>query len=236
MLPNGLILCLEMALGPRAATSRADRERSAALVLGMFREDICILPGIGWSMPSPSLGHLYPRSRQRCETLFEAAVDAARAGEPLRGALWLGRALHVLIDMACPAHAQAVAHSLREPFEVYVEAHAAELADCPMPELPVLLAQEGTPSELVESLASAARREQVDGTSSPWGAVFRRLRWRQPISGAIVHEQAQRLIPLAAAHVRALIARYEAAIAPPAAPLPCTLESAGSVERSMELG
>lgn len=213
MLPNGLILCLEMGLGPAAVANRVDREWSAALVLGMFREDICLMPRVGWSMPSPSLGHLYPLSRQRCEKLFAAAVAAARSGAPLRGALWLGRALHVLIDMACPAHARAVAHSLREPFEVYVEAHAAELACLPLPELPPALALDSGPAALVESLARAARVEQVDGTTSPWGTVLRRLRCRHPISGALIAEQARRLIPLAAAHVSALIARYELAVA-----------------------
>jgi hypothetical protein len=40
----------------------------------------------------------------------------------------LGRACHVLADMACPVHVHRVIHDA-DPFEGYVEVHAAALAD-----------------------------------------------------------------------------------------------------------
>ena len=49
MLPNGLTLCVELALGPRAA---ADPAFHAGMVLGLFREDVLLWPGARASMRS----------------------------------------------------------------------------------------------------------------------------------------------------------------------------------------
>ncbi len=214
MLPKGLILCLDLGLGPEAVGTTEGRARYAAMILGMFREDVLLLPGMRRALPSPSLRHSYPRSRQYCGQLFDGAVAAGRAGEPVRGAFLLGRALHVLIDMACPVHAQGVAHYLDEPFERHVDAAAEDLASLPVPALSAHVA-EGGPQALVDSLAGAARREIADTTKSPWGRVLRRWGYRQPPSGREIKEQARRLIPLCAAHVRALIAQYDAAFTSP---------------------
>jgi len=172
MLPNGLLVTLELALGP------APHDRHAALALGMLREDVWLLGPV--ALPSPSLGHIYPRARRHCARLYDRAVAAAREGR-LAGDFALGRALHVLIDMACPAHARAVPHYLHDPFERWVEVHATELAALPLPELP----PDDAPGALVDSLAGAARA--ADGAISA---------------------QARRLVPLAAAHVRALLTRH----------------------------
>ena len=51
-----------------------------------------------------------------------AVLDAARKGDRHRGDFLLGRAVHVLADMACPPHAHFVAHPLTDPFEVHVDA------------------------------------------------------------------------------------------------------------------
>ncbi len=101
MLPNGLIVALDLAVG-----GRVEPARYAALALGILREDVVLLPGVG-AVPSPSPGHIYPRSRRRCAKLFHAA---ARAPAGRSGDMLLGRALHVLLDMACPVHAQKVWH------------------------------------------------------------------------------------------------------------------------------
>jgi hypothetical protein len=208
VLPNGLILCLELAVGPNTARSRDQRERFAAMMLGMFSEDVVLLPGISHAFTSPSLGHFWPRSRSRCASMFRAAVNAARQGETLRGLFLLGRSLHISLDMACPTHAQGVCHYLSEPFERYVDAHAEDLALLPTPELAPDLASSG-PEALVQLLALAAQREVADGTKSPWGRILRRLGLRRTPSGREVKEQAGRLIPLAAAHARALIAQFD---------------------------
>ncbi len=208
MLPNGLMVTLELALG-------ADAEPGllTALTLGMFREDVVMLPGI--ALPSPSFGHIYPRSRARCGRLFARAVATARVRGRLAGAFDLGRAVHVLTDMACPAHALAVAHYLHDPFERWVESHAAELAELPVPALPdgvaVAAAVTGAPAALVDSLAGAARRHAVDRTQLPFTPVRRRRGAR--VGPADLARQAHELIPLAAAHVRALLAAHAGALA-----------------------
>jgi hypothetical protein len=203
MLPNGLIVVLDLALGTAAVDSEAARARYAAFVLGILREDVVLVPGLARALPSPSPGHLWPRSRRRCADLFDRAVAEP---DPLAADVVLGRALHVLIDMACPVHAQAVWHTLRDPFERYVDVHAAELAALPVPDLAPWVAAAG-PAALVDSLAAAARSVRADRRQTAWG------RWRHrgdaPLRRPELAAQAERLIPLAAAHTRALVARYE---------------------------
>jgi hypothetical protein len=199
VLPNGLILALDLGIG-----GRLPAERYAALVLGILREDVVLVPGLG-ALPSPSPDHIYPRSRRRCARIFQAAV-----AEPdgVRADFLLGRALHVLLDMACPAHAQNVWHYLRDPFERYVDAHAAELAALPVAAPPPWAG----PEALVDSLAGAARAVRADGRQTPWG---RWLRRRQPPLGRPeLAEQARLLLPLAGSHARALVEGFEAARAP----------------------
>ncbi len=203
MLPNGLMVTLELALG-----ADADPAVLTALTLGMFREDVVMLPGL--ALPSPSFGHIYPRSRARCTTLFTRAVHSARTRGPLAGAFDLGRAVHVLTDMACPAHALAIAHYLHDPFERWVERHAAELAELPVPALPegvaVAAAATSAPAALVDSLAAAARRHGVDRTQLPFTPPRRRAGAR--VGPAELARQAHELVPLAAAHVRALLTAH----------------------------
>jgi hypothetical protein len=195
VLPNGLIVALDLAVGGRVAPSRY-----AAFALGILREDVALVPGLG-ALPSPSLGHIYPRARRRCAALCRAA--AAERGP--RGAdVLVGRALHVLLDMACPAHAQNVWHHLRDPFERYVDAHAAELAGLPVPPLP---ACDG-PEALVDSLAAEARAVRADRRQTPWGRWLRRH--EPPLPRAELARQARHLLPLAAAHARALVAAHDA--------------------------
>ncbi|HVK54512.1 MAG TPA: hypothetical protein VM532_05720 [Burkholderiales bacterium] len=195
MLPNGLVVTLEMALRSMGASSiRTDATRQAALLLGMFREDVIVLRPFGLALPSPSFGHLWPRSKKYCNKRFDIAVKVARAEGPLAGDFQLGRALHVLIDMACPAHAIPIAHYLKDPFERYVDAHASKLSTLSVAEFTV--DRSATPGDLVSSLAEAAR--------TLWNQKSDGLEKRVPIA-----EQARHLIPLAAAHVCAMVALYE---------------------------
>jgi hypothetical protein len=168
LLPNGLLACLDLALGERTLVPR----RRAALVVGLFREDVWLVGALAG--PSPSLGHIWPLSRRRFARLVARAEEAA---DPIAADVLWGRALHVLFDMACPPHARAIPHSTRDPFERYVDAHAAALARLPVPELAA-----APPRELITSLARAARQ-----------------------APASIPEQARRLIPLAGAHGRALL-------------------------------
>jgi hypothetical protein len=118
--------------------------------------------------------------------------------------------MHILVDMACPAHARHVWHHLRDPFEHCVEGRAGRLAGAPVPCLPPEL-RNGPPGAWAKSLARAARREKADGTQTWWGRALKRLGLRRPLGGREAAAQADRLVPLAAAHVRILLDRFEAA-------------------------
>jgi hypothetical protein len=202
VLPNGLIVCLDLALGPRAVETEDARARYAALVLGIFREDVSILPFVGRAFPKLSISHTWPHARRRCASLLASARAARRAGDDVVSAFHLGRAVHVLADLACPVHAHAVWHYLDDPFERWVDAHASELASSVVPELPAPL---DTAEALTASLAAAAREERPDATKSPWGRLLKRAGIRETPGGDEVAAQGRRLIPLAAAHVRRLL-------------------------------
>lgn len=210
MLPLGLVVTLDLAVGPAGSRTPRRRERYAAMILGMFREDVLCLPVLDRVSISPSLRHHYPHSRRYCARFVDEALTEARGGRDVQGAFLLGRALHVLIDMACPVHAQAALHYLDDPFERHVDAHIAALGRLAVPPLPAGV-REGSIEGVVDSLAGAARREKADRTRTPWGRVLRRLGRRTPVTGAQVAAQARRLIPLAAAHARVLTSRFDRA-------------------------
>ncbi len=204
MLGNGLLVTLDMALESRPMAA----ERYLSLVLGMFREDVLLLPRLG-GFANPNPGHLWPFAPRALERFYAQAIAAKRAGEELRGYYFLGRALHILIDMACPAHAHHVWHHLRDPFERCVEGRAGRLAGALVPSLPADV-RAGKPRDWAESLAQCARREKTDGTQTWWGRALKRLGLRRPLGGQEAAAQADRLVPLAAAHARLLLERFEA--------------------------
>jgi len=57
------------------------------------------------------------RASRRADKFLERAVREFAAGREASAFVQLGRAAHPLIDMACPVHAQGVAHAA-DPFEV----------------------------------------------------------------------------------------------------------------------
>src|SRR6185369_1367992 len=117
----------------------------------------------------------------------------------------LGRACHVLTDMACPVHVHRVIHQ-EDPFEWYVEVHAAELGAAPAPAASLPAAR--SPAELVASLAAVARTCAPDRTRNAWGRLLRRLGLRRAVPAREVASQARLLIPAAGAHVDALLAMF----------------------------
>ena len=200
MLPNGLLLTLDLAVSQEVTLTSACY---GAVVLGLFAEDTVVLPGT--AIENPSLGHLWPRSKRHCQKLYDRAVGQSLGGKQQRALYTLGRAIHVLADMACPVHAQAVWHYLEDPYELYVDAHCPDLATIDIPPLP----QDWTPESLVTSLAMAAQQHIADRTQSPWGKLMKKSRRRKPLTRRDVMPQAQQLIPLAAAHIRALVLGFQ---------------------------
>lgn len=207
MLPNGLMLTLDMALGMRFTGSTFGRRAYCLMVLGMLREDVIVLPFTAKALPSPSFGHIWPMARFYFTRRYRRAVSCARKGKPDKALFELGRALHVLIDMGCPAHARATWHYLRDPFEHFVDHHATTISVMDLPYRP-----EGdafhTPAQLVTALAQEARREQADRTQTLLGAWLRKRGRRRELSVATVRRQVERLIPLTAMHCQELLALF----------------------------
>ncbi len=100
-------------------------------------------------LPGGLVPFLTPGPRGRADRLFAHAVEHYREGRLAAAFVQLGRAAHLLTDMACPVHAQGTVHMISDSFEWYVEGNAGFLETLPVP--PV--AARGRASELVEDLA-----------------------------------------------------------------------------------
>jgi hypothetical protein len=209
--PGGLCLVIELALA-RVADPQA-RRYGAALKLGALREDVVYVPLLGRVWESLSLSHstgptlpggflplLWPGPRLRARWRFARALAEYRAGRAASAFVQLGRAAHLLIDMACPVHARRVAH-LDDPFEWYVDGNAPALAALPPARLPDAQRVE----ELVGGLAREAQRFEVDRTNHPLGRLLRKFGLRRAMRASEARAQAEALIPLAAAHLAALL-------------------------------
>src|SRR4030095_3889326 len=140
------------------------------------------VPLFGAVLDRPSLTHFYrpglpgglvplltPGTRWRGDRLFARAVERYREGQLAAAFVQLGRAAHLLTDMACPVHAQRTVHMISDSFEWYVEGNARALEILPVP----AVATRRRASELVEDLAGQTQRFPADTTNSPWG----RLLW-----------------------------------------------------------
>ena len=213
MLPNGLCVVIDMAL---VAVDFALLQRHRkALLLGTLREDVARIPLTNRVFEHTSLTHfcgrlpggylplLWPGARWKAGRLFRKALAAEREGRTAAACVQLGRACHLLTDMACPVHAHRVLHET-DPFEWYVEAHALALAQLPMPPAPTA----DSVSDLVADLAAYARLFTPDRTHNPWGRRLRRLGVLRPVPMAEIERQARALIPAAAAHVASLFGLF----------------------------
>lgn len=211
MLTGGQFLVIDMAA--RAVDHPLVRRHRRALVLGAFREDSGYLAGFDVVYEYLSFTHFYRPGlpggfvpfvtagpRRRADRFFRRAVAAYGEGREAAAFLELGRALHLLVDMACPVHAQRVVH-VSDPFEWYVESHAAELGQPPAG--PV--ADRPRASELIESLSHFTQAYPADRTHNGWGYLMWRLRLYPKMDTATVAAQARALIPVAAGHAAALL-------------------------------
>lgn len=216
---NGFMVVIDMALAELDCP--LFRRHRDALIMGAFREDVCFLPGAQLVFQSPSLTHferrgvrggfipfLWPGASQRARKFFDRALRELEAGRQAAAFVQLGRAAHPLIDMACPVHAQGVAHTT-DPFEWCVEAMGDELR-----RLPVDRVAAGRVEDIVSGMARFAQDFAADKTNSPWGRVLRRMGRRQPVRAAQAREQARALIPRAAGCTVALFEAFSREMKP----------------------
>lgn len=178
-----------------------------AIQAGCADEDVWQVPLTGWRLQSPGLSHTYRPGRRRGElgapsarTRIEGEVDQARrlwSRAPQDGAHHLGRALHLLGDVAVPARVHGVWHPLGDPYERWVEDHLDELDALPTAP-PIALT---TLARLIDELARVAAQHVADTTRSPWGALAHRLgRSAVLVDDALAARQARAVLPMALAY------------------------------------
>jgi hypothetical protein len=210
---NGFMVVIDMALAE--LDEPLLRRHRDAIIMGAFREDVCFLAGTGVVLQSASLTHfqrrglpggfipfVWPDAAQRARKFYDRALRDAAYDRQASAFVQLGRAAHPLIDMACPVHAQGVAHTT-DPFEWCVEAMGDELRRLPVPVVPGADVE-----DLVHGMARFAQGFAADKTTSPWGRVLRRVGLRQPVRAALAREQARALIPRAAGCTGALFKMF----------------------------
>lgn len=202
---GGLWVVVEMAA--RAMRDPSIERWKDAIVLGALREDVMHLPvadrvveHLSFShfyrpgLPGGLLPFLWPGPRLKADLFFERAVERSRAGDHAAAFVLLGRVSHLLTDMCCPVHAHRTVH-LTDGFEWWVDAHARELVELPVPDA----GGAECASELIERMARFTQSFDTDATHHPLGSVLHRRGLRHRLTSKECAAQARALIPQAAA-------------------------------------
>ena len=210
MFANGHKLILDRALDALPGSPLS--AQYDAMVLGNLREDVYKLPFLRAFTLGKGLTHYYrpgtpwgvlpfvPSAPTRAGWLFDEGVAAWRAGRQRDGAWHLGRAVHLVGEMAAPVHAQRVLHWRGDGFEMYIERHHAELRKLPLPPPP---RAESAP-QLAHDLAVACQAFPCDRTRNVPGFLGWKLGLLRRPDEAEVIAQARALVPLGAAYTMAL--------------------------------
>lgn len=221
MFANGHRLLMDRALDAHGKPPHYD-----ALLLGNLREDVYKFPKMRRFMLGKGLTHYYrpgragglwffvPSAPRRTQWLFDRAVRLQRAGRARDAAFALGRAIHLLSEMAAPVHSSVVLHWYGDPFELYVEQHARELRRLPLPELPAEAARAQSAAELTHLLAVHAQQFPCDRTRNVPGFIGWKLGLLQRPSPEEVERQVRALIPMGARFTQELLRRFDAATQP----------------------
>lgn len=216
---NGLQLAIEMAI------TKLDhpylKENEDLLFLGTIREDVIYIPWFrrvwehwsfshfyGPSKPGGYLPFLWPSAPSKADFYYEKSVQAWKSGNPLRALVLLGQVSHLVIDMACPTHAQRVAHS-SDGYEWYVEAQYEELKGKSFSEAKIQNPNEKSyVFALTASMANLAQKHAADRTHHLWGEILKKLGLRKTLSRDVFKSQAEELIPACAGHLTSLYKKF----------------------------
>jgi hypothetical protein len=187
------------------------------LLEGDRDEDDLVVPILGLRLRAAGLTHTHRPGRRFGELFAESArtkllrcvarANAAPANDLDRRAWWLGRACHLLGDMAVPARTRGVWHLEGDPLEAFCEREASRGSLGRLVPSSLTPAEPRDPAALADALARASSRMAADTTRTPWG----RLAWTRLGRGVrldpeTIASQAEALVPLAVAHVAALLA------------------------------
>ncbi len=206
---NGLALLIDRAADRVPAVERYRR----AITLGALREDVVYIPKTPKPFEHLSFSHFWgpgrpggflpfwPSARGAADRWFDRAVAE---GPTAKGFVTLGRAAHLLADMACPVHVHRVIHSAGDGFEWYVEAHRDELGAIEIPSPP----RASKASHLIESLATFTHRFPADRTQHPLGRWMIRRGLAKQLPQTEIRRAAHAIIPVAIAHMVSLLELY----------------------------
>jgi hypothetical protein len=211
---NGLQMLVERA-ADRVDVPMVQRYRRA-ITLGALREDVTYIPGTPKPFEHLSFSHfwgpdriggfipVWPSARVAADHHFTRAVREYRNGHAAAGFVTLGRAAHLLADMACPVHVHRIVHSAGDGYEWYVEAHVDALAALDVPPPPTATRA----SQLIESLARFTHAFPADRTQHPLGRWLVRKKLARSLPQTEIRRAAMAIIPMAIAHMSALLQLY----------------------------
>lgn len=219
---NGFVLVLG-----RAAEEVNDPELlryREAMILGAIREDVSYLAPFDWLFEHLSLSHFYkpplpggffpllwPGARYKTEQYFARALREHRAGRTAAAYVQLGRAAHLLVDMACPVHVQRALHQ-SDLFEWYVDTNLTELRALPLP--PIKRCD--TATEIIHQMASFTAQFPADHTQHHLGRWLKKRGWLRGIPRETIAAQARTLLPLNCAYMAELFRLFLKRCAAPA--------------------
>lgn len=199
-----------------AAVRQADKplftRYADALIMGAVREDVTYLRSrkriwehlslthfSGRFLPGGFIPFFTPSAAHCAQIYFDRACKLAAQQKIAAAMVQLGQASHLLIDMACPAHAHRVAH-WRDSYEWYIEVHGDSLgalrAAMPM--------DYQSAAAIVEGLARFTRQFPADGTHHHLGRWLKARGWRRSHTRVEIAQQAEQIIPVASAHLAAM--------------------------------
>jgi hypothetical protein len=206
---GGLAMLVERAAD--RVTSPVLQRYRRAITLGALREDVAYLPGLPKPVEHLSFSHTWKgylpgwtTAPEAADRWFSRAVRTHREGEQARGFVELGRAAHLLADMACPVHVHGFAHHPGDGYEWFVETHGEELAALPIPATP----SAERASDLVDGLAWFTSRFPGDRTQHPVGRWLVRRGLARGVRQHELRDAAAQIIPVAIAHMTGLLELY----------------------------
>ena len=181
------------------------------LLAGHRDEDDLVL--FGRRFRAAGLSHTYKPAAPRFGELFAPSAKrrllvCVRRARMMRdrddAAWWLGRACHLLGDMAVPARTRGVWHLYGDPLETFLESRTTE-------DLRAMLVPSSTtwpedPAAIAETLARASSELPADTTRTPWGKLaYERFGRGTRLDPEEVERQARIVVPLAVEATAALM-------------------------------
>ncbi len=213
MQPRSHRFILERALG-LVDQDAWTRDHARELLAGSDDEDVYAVPFTKVRLPALGLTHTYrpgkrtgelgaPSARTQLLYFVRRSKSELVRSDEARAAWWLGRACHLLIDMAVPARTRGVWHLLGDPLESWVE-HAVLANDGRF--AMSALAPTDDIGALADTLAALSASFPADTTRGPLGLLRQKLLGRGVrVDGADAEAQALVLVPAAIAHTASLL-------------------------------